>query len=329
MPGTGSRDSARAQAAARRSSRCRALQAHTFHKPDSAGSRCISCHMSDVNWRLLIRRRDHTFQPPVPENTAQFGVPERVHDVSRRSHAGVGGEADGRSGGATASGARKSVALADTMYRAGSGDATVLPALARLAVDRSQGCLVRASAVGFIEQLALGDGAAARRAPTRRARRRSARAARGASTSRAAASSRSPPSRRRSSTRLIGAACRSRSRSCARRRSARCGRPATASASLDADRRAARRPSRASCASRRPRCCCRFGIVELPGRGGRGAGASAGRIHRQPRRRFPTSPSNHAAMAGSKPSAATSCAARDALNKAIAGRAAATRFRGW
>ena len=51
------------------------LEGHTFHKPDSAGSRCISCHMSDVNWRLLIRRRDHTFQPPVPENTAQFGIP--------------------------------------------------------------------------------------------------------------------------------------------------------------------------------------------------------------------------------------------------------------
>ena len=72
------------------------LEAHTFHAPESAGSRCISCHMSDVNWRLLIRRRDHTFQPPVPENTAQFGVPERVHDVSRRSNARVGGEADGR-----------------------------------------------------------------------------------------------------------------------------------------------------------------------------------------------------------------------------------------
>ena len=46
-----------------------------FTSADSAGSRCIGCHMSDVNWRLLIRRRDHTFQPPVPENTAQFGIP--------------------------------------------------------------------------------------------------------------------------------------------------------------------------------------------------------------------------------------------------------------
>jgi tetratricopeptide (TPR) repeat protein len=48
------------------------------------------------------------------------------------------------------------VNLADTMYRAGSGDASVLPQLARLAVDRSQGVLVRASAVEFMEQLALG-----------------------------------------------------------------------------------------------------------------------------------------------------------------------------
>jgi predicted CXXCH cytochrome family protein len=51
------------------------LEAHTFHKPESAGSRCINCHMSDVNWRLLIRRRDHTFKPPVPEMTARYGVP--------------------------------------------------------------------------------------------------------------------------------------------------------------------------------------------------------------------------------------------------------------
>ena len=51
---------------------------------------------------------------------------------------------------------RAALMVADTMYRAGSGDATVLPQLARLAVDRSQGMLVRASAVEFMEQLALG-----------------------------------------------------------------------------------------------------------------------------------------------------------------------------
>ena len=135
--------------------RTTAARAHTFHKAASAGSRCISCHMSDVNWRLLIRRRDHTFQPPVPETTVAFGVPnacttchdERTPEWAARQMDQWWGDGERR---------KASAALADTMYRAGSGDATVLPALARLAVDRTQGILVRASAVEFMEQLALG-----------------------------------------------------------------------------------------------------------------------------------------------------------------------------
>ena len=132
-----------------------AVEQHTFHKAASAGSRCISCHMSDVNWRLLIRRRDHTFQPPVPEMTAAFGVPNACttcHDD--RSPEWAARQMDRWWG----DGARRQAAmsLADTMYRAGSGDASVLPGLAKLAVDRTQGMLVRASAVEFMQQLALG-----------------------------------------------------------------------------------------------------------------------------------------------------------------------------
>jgi predicted CXXCH cytochrome family protein len=128
------------------------LEQHTFHKPDSAGSRCISCHMSDVNWRLLIRRRDHTFQPPVPENTAQFGVPNACttcHD--NRSPEWAAKQMDEWWGDGERR--NKAVVLADTMYRAGSGDTTTLPGLAKLAVDRSQGMLVRASAAEFIARL--------------------------------------------------------------------------------------------------------------------------------------------------------------------------------
>jgi predicted CXXCH cytochrome family protein len=129
-----------------------ALEAHTFHKADSAGSRCINCHMSDVNWRLLIRRRDHTFQPPVPENTAQFGIPNacttchdnRSPEWAAKQMDAWWGDKDRRA---------KASSLADTMYRAGSGDTAILPALARLAVDRSQGLLVRASAAEYIARL--------------------------------------------------------------------------------------------------------------------------------------------------------------------------------
>jgi predicted CXXCH cytochrome family protein len=128
------------------------LKTHTFHAPESAGSRCISCHMSDVNWRLLIRRRDHTFQPPVPENTAQHGTPnacttchdERTPEWAAKQMNEWWGDGDRRA---------KAASLADTMYRAGSGDTTTLPALAKLAVDRSQGLLIRASAADYIGRL--------------------------------------------------------------------------------------------------------------------------------------------------------------------------------
>jgi hypothetical protein len=41
---------------------------------------------------------------------------------------------------------------ADVMYRAGSGDTSVMPDLARMAVDRTQGALLRASAADYIAQ---------------------------------------------------------------------------------------------------------------------------------------------------------------------------------
>jgi predicted CXXCH cytochrome family protein len=128
---------------------------HTFHAPRSEGSRCINCHMSDVNWRLLIRRRDHTFEAPVPELTAAFGIPNACNTChDDRSPEWAAKQMDAWWG----NGERRNaaVSLADTMYRAGSGDSTVLPELARLAVDRSQSMLIRASAVQFMGQFARG-----------------------------------------------------------------------------------------------------------------------------------------------------------------------------
>ncbi len=139
-----------------------ALEQHTRHAPDSAGSRCISCHMSDVNWRLLIRRRDHTFQPPVPETTAKFGVPyacttchdDKTPEWAARQMNAWWGDGERRA---------KSTSIADAMYRAGSGDGSVVPALATLAVDRSQGLLIRASAAEYIARLVSEGRSGARR----------------------------------------------------------------------------------------------------------------------------------------------------------------------
>jgi predicted CXXCH cytochrome family protein len=131
------------------------LKAHTFHEPESEGSRCIKCHMADVNWRMLVRRRDHTFRAPNPELTAHYGVPNACttcHDdktpewAARQMDAWWGDSARRQA----------AVNVADVMYRAGSGDTSVLPDLARLAVDRSQGAILRASAADYVARLLVG-----------------------------------------------------------------------------------------------------------------------------------------------------------------------------
>lgn len=129
------------------------LSRHSFHKADSEGSRCINCHMSDVNWRLLMRRRDHTFQSPVPETTAAFGVPNACttcHDEKTPEWAAAQMDAWWGDGARR----KKSASLAATMYAAGTGDAATVPALASLAVDRTQGAVMRASAIEYIARLA-------------------------------------------------------------------------------------------------------------------------------------------------------------------------------
>ena len=125
---------------------------HTHHAPDSQGSRCINCHMSDVNWRLLTRRLDHTFQPPVPEMTASYGVPNACTTChENKTPEWAAATMDSWYG--NRSRRLSTVALADTIYRAGAGDVSVLPEVTKLVVDRSRGALIRASAAEFAGRL--------------------------------------------------------------------------------------------------------------------------------------------------------------------------------
>ncbi len=130
---------------------------HTRHEPASAGSRCVACHMGDVNWRLLMRRRDHSFAPPVPEVTGRFGVPNACttcHDD--RSPEWAAGVMNRWYGDADRARRAKVLEVTDTLYRATVGDSGALPQLATLAATRGQGALLRASAAGFAGRLIAG-----------------------------------------------------------------------------------------------------------------------------------------------------------------------------
>ncbi|MCA1757301.1 MAG: ammonia-forming cytochrome c nitrite reductase subunit c552, partial [Bacteroidales bacterium] len=49
-------------------------QQHTFHRPDSQGSLCISCHMPKTTFARMDRS-DHSHRPPMPLATIEFGSP--------------------------------------------------------------------------------------------------------------------------------------------------------------------------------------------------------------------------------------------------------------
>ena len=48
---------------------------HVFHKPESAGARCINCHMPQTTYMQRHVRHDHGFTVPDPLLTKEFGIP--------------------------------------------------------------------------------------------------------------------------------------------------------------------------------------------------------------------------------------------------------------
>jgi tetratricopeptide (TPR) repeat protein len=54
--------------------RVRNAAAHTHHKPDGEGNKCISCHMPKTEFANMVRS-DHSFRPPMPRATIEFRSP--------------------------------------------------------------------------------------------------------------------------------------------------------------------------------------------------------------------------------------------------------------
>jgi predicted CXXCH cytochrome family protein len=48
---------------------------HSFHKPDSAGAQCVSCHMAERTYMGVDARRDHSFRIPDPAQSLRSGTP--------------------------------------------------------------------------------------------------------------------------------------------------------------------------------------------------------------------------------------------------------------
>lgn len=50
-------------------------ETHFFHEPNSAGAKCVSCHMPERTYMGVDSRRDHSFRIPDPGASVKLGVP--------------------------------------------------------------------------------------------------------------------------------------------------------------------------------------------------------------------------------------------------------------
>lgn len=53
-----------------------ALERHTYHKPDSTGSRCVACHMPEVVYGIMSWHPTHEIGSPDPAHSARYNKPD-------------------------------------------------------------------------------------------------------------------------------------------------------------------------------------------------------------------------------------------------------------
>lgn len=116
---------------------------HHFHRAGSTGAACVSCHMPAAPFMVVDRRRDHSIRVPRPDQTVTIGVP----NACNACHGDRGAEWAGTQVrtwyGRDAAGFQTFAGV----FHADDAGRRVEDGLARLAEDRSQPAIVRASAL--------------------------------------------------------------------------------------------------------------------------------------------------------------------------------------
>jgi hypothetical protein len=121
---------------------------HHFHAPDSAGSRCVACHMPATTYMQVDPRHDHSFRIPRPLQAAAVGAP----DACTNCHA----DRDATWAAATIRARHpdhdpEPPHFSQAFARFDRGDASAASELAAIATDPAQPPIVRASARARLE----------------------------------------------------------------------------------------------------------------------------------------------------------------------------------
>ena len=125
--------------------------AHHFHPSDSAGARCVECHMPATTYMVIDPRRDHSLRIPRPDLSVKLGTPNACTQCHKKQTAQWAAlEVKKRYGNPRQNGMHYGEVL-DAGRKGGPG-ADVL--LANLAKKETQPEIVRASALSLLERYA-------------------------------------------------------------------------------------------------------------------------------------------------------------------------------
>jgi len=118
---------------------------HHFHTPESAGARCVSCHMPDTTYMVVDDRRDHSFRIPRPDLSASLGVPNACNDCHEDRPA-----AWARDAMTAWYGAQSRADFATALAAGRTGEPEAESALVAIADDAAQPAIVRATALSLL-----------------------------------------------------------------------------------------------------------------------------------------------------------------------------------
>lgn len=124
--------------------------AHHHHPQDSAGARCVACHMPERTYMLIDPRRDHGFRVPRPDQTAKLGVPNACNACHTEQSAQWAAARVEEWYGPER---RREPGFAPTIHDARLGDPAVTGALAALAAPGAAPDIVRATAVSLVPRV--------------------------------------------------------------------------------------------------------------------------------------------------------------------------------
>jgi Flp pilus assembly protein TadD len=117
---------------------------HHFHGPDSAGAKCIACHMPTKTYMGVDARRDHGFRIPRPDLSEKLGTPNACNACHADKTAQWAAEVIKRRYGHQPKGYQN---YAEALYAAGARNPDATARLTALAQNKSQPAIARATAI--------------------------------------------------------------------------------------------------------------------------------------------------------------------------------------